>query len=217
MRGSGGGRASPGPDGARLPAVREVEVWTGRWGDPVPLFGPLPGRRDADAVAYEFELPEPFVPREGGSRLERVFALLDVGVSMSRPVWRGYRYRDGLRTGLGIDHQLVDPVTWYVDLVHVTDEGDRLVLRDLYLDVMVPTDGRHPRHLDLEELADAVADGTVPAEVAVDGMRRWQSFLDRHLHDHRYPTAAFCDFPPAAFSRLADLPAPLGPVVTYQG
>lgn len=192
-------------------------MWRGRWGDPEPLFGPLPGRRDGVAIAYEFELPGDFVPRSGGSLLERIFVLTDVGVSMSQPCWRGHRPAERDHTGLCVDHHMSvhDPVSWYVDLVHVTDDGDSVIVRDLYLDVMIPTDGRHPRHLDAEELADAVTEAVVPVDVAMDGLRRWQAFLDRHLHDTRGPRPGYPDFPPRAFDRLAALPSPLGPPVRF--
>jgi hypothetical protein len=71
--------------------VEQVEVWRGRHGDPVPLFGPPPGVRLDDTLAYEFELPARFVPWPGGTLLERVFVLLDLGVSMSIPSWRSRR------------------------------------------------------------------------------------------------------------------------------
>jgi len=40
------------------------------------------------------------------------------------------------------------------------------------------------------------------------GLTRWQRFLDRHLHDTRWPTAAWADFPPAAIAPLRALPSP---------
>ena len=55
--------------------MKQVEVWVGRHGDPVPLFGPLPGVRLDDTLAYEFELPARFVPWPGRTLLERVFVL----------------------------------------------------------------------------------------------------------------------------------------------
>jgi hypothetical protein len=44
--------------------------------------------------------------------------------------------------------------------------------------------------------------------------RRWQRFLDRHLHAARDPAGQWTDFPPRRLRELAALPAPLGPVVT---
>ncbi|MGA8117751.1 MAG: hypothetical protein WCA46_29295 [Actinocatenispora sp.] len=46
--------------------METVTVWRGAHGDPVPLFGPLPGVRDGAALAYEFELPRRFQPRPLG-------------------------------------------------------------------------------------------------------------------------------------------------------
>lgn len=97
---------------------------------------------------------------------------------------------------------------------HVTTDRDSIVVRDLYIDVMVPTDGRHQRLLDLDEYADAIEAGQLDVATAIDGLRRWQRFLDRHLHADRDPAARWTDFPPHRLETLAALPAPLGPVVT---
>ncbi|MFI7679748.1 DUF402 domain-containing protein [Actinophytocola sp. NPDC049390] len=188
--------------------MERIEVWRGRHGDPVPLFGPLPGVRDGDEVAYEFRLPDSFVPWPGRSLLERVFVLLDLGVSLSVPAWRA---------NAGHDRGEAGPDSWYVDLVHLTVEPGVLVVRDLYLDVVVPVDGRHQRSLDLDEFGDAIEAGELDVATAVDGMRRWQRFLDRHLHSSREPQSGWTDFPPARLRGLAELPAPLGPVVTAPG
>ena len=191
-------------------------MWQGRFGDPVPLFGPLPGIRDGDVVAYEFALPTRFEPWPGRTRLERVFVLLETGVGLTLPCWRTVVTPQG-RSLPGVDAAHTEGITWYIDLLHVTDHGSEVIVRDLYIDVMVPTDGRHYRQLDLDEFADAIDAGVVPAEVATDALRRWQLFLDRHLHHDRDPTAQWTDFPPKAIKELAALPAPLGPVVTWQG
>lgn len=185
-----------------------MEVWRGAHGDPVPLFGPLPGVRLGDTLAYEFQLPERFVPWPGRTRLERVFVLLDLGVSMSIPAWRSAGATDRTEAG---------PTTWYVDLVHVTSTRDSVAVRDLYADVMVPTDGRHQRMLDLDEFADAVEAGQLDVGTAVDGLRRWQRFLDQHLHAARDPAGTWTDFPPRRLRDLEALPSPLGPVVTAPG
>ena len=195
--------------------MRHVEVWRGAHGDPVPPFGPLPGIRIGDTLAYEFQLPDRFVPWPGRTLLERVFVLLDLGVSMARPCWR--RMRTPNREINGIDADRDEPATWYVDLIEVTHEEDRIILRDLYIDVMVPTDGRHQRMLDLDEFADAVEAGKLDTRTAVDALRRWQRFLDRHLHDSRAPADHWTDFPPQRVRALSALPGPLGPVVTVPG
>ncbi len=96
----------------------------------------------------------------------------------------------------------------------VSVTGDAIVARDLYADVMVPEDGRHQRVLDLDEFADAMADGRLDLTTAVDGLRRWQRFFDRHLHGDRDPSGRWSDFPPARLRALAAVPAPLGPIVT---
>jgi hypothetical protein len=195
--------------------MRHVEVWRGAHGDPVPPFGPLPGIRIGDTLAYEFQLPDRFIPWPGRSRLERVFVLLDLGVSMARPCWRRMRTADGEVDG--IDAHLEEPKTWYVDLIHVTHLEDRIILRDLYIDVMVPIDGRHQRMLDLGEFAEAIGSGRLDTAIACDGLRRWQLFLDRHLHDRRDPIDHWIDFPPRRIRSLAALPGPLGPIVTVPG
>lgn len=196
--------------------MQPVEVWRGKYGDPVPLFGPLPGRRDGAALAYEFELPPAYQPWPDRDRLERSFVLLDVGVGMSLPSWRTRAEPDGTMTP-GVDAEASGRVTWYVDLVEITDEGDTVYVRDLWIDVMVPTDGRHPRMLDLEEFADAIETGSLPVPIAMDGLRRWQAFLDRCLHLGRDPRHGYTDFPPRALDGLRAAPRPFGPVVPAPG
>lgn len=178
----------------------------------MPLVGPLPGLRDGDTLAYEFQLPERFTPRPGHGRLERTYVLLDLGVSFALPRWATVDTPDAGVVD-GIDADLAVASTWYVDLVQVDDTARGVVVRDLYVDVMVPVDGRHQRLLDLDEFADAIEDGTLPVPDAIDGLRRWQQFLDRHLHASRDPIADWTDFPPARIEKLAAVPAPIGPPV----
>ncbi len=102
--------------------------------------------------------------------------------------------------------------------IHPRTAGpDSITVRDLYIDVLVPVDGRHQRLLDLDEFADAIEAGQLDVGTAVDGLRRWQRFLDRHLHAARDPNSQWTDFPPRRLRELAALPAPLGPVVTAPG
>jgi len=89
--------------------------------------------------------------------------------------------------------------------VTVEQHGDRYIFRDLYIDVMVPMDGRHYRMLDLDEFADAIDDGSLSMEQATDALRRWQRFIDRHLHAERAPVGNWTDFPPAATLPLLEL------------
>jgi len=178
-----------------------VQVLRGRHGDER-LIGPLPGVQSGAVVAYEFELPSSFEPWPGRTRLERTFVLLDLGVSLANPCWV---------RNLGPAGQLVNRAqegrdTWYVDLVSIERHTTVYVVRDLYIDVMVPLDGRHHRLLDLEEFADAVEHGVVAIDQAMDALRRWQRFLDQHLHAGRAPVGAWTDFPPAVIAPLRDLP-----------
>jgi hypothetical protein len=189
-----------------------VEALRSTWKDQGLRFGPLPGYRLGDVVAYEWELPGRFEPWPGRTLVERTFVLLDLGVSFANPCWVRERRLDG--SILEADPRGRD--SWYVDLITVEREDERYVFRDLYVDVVVPTDGRHHRMLDLDEFADALADGTLTAEIVIDGLRRWQRFLDRHLHSERWPLGAWADFPPAAIQPLAALPARFGPPVRWR-
>lgn len=119
---------------------------------------------------------------------------------MARPAWRPRH---------GPDRDKSEPDTWYVDLVHVTTGPDSIIIRDPYIDVLVPVDGRHQRLLDLDEFADAIEAGQLDVGTAIDGLRRWQRFLDRHLHAARDPAGRWTDFPPRRLRELAALPAPL--------
>ena len=180
--------------------TQPVEVMRGRHGQE-PLFGPLPGARHGSVVAYEFELPDSFEPWPGRTLIERTFVLLDLGVSFANPCWARHVKPDGTV----VDRGPAGSDTWYVDLVTVEQHGDSYVIRDLYIDVMVPMDGRHYRMLDLDEFADAIDDGSLSMEQATDALRRWQRFLDRHLHAERAPVGNWTDFPPAATLPLLEL------------
>jgi len=193
--------------------IERVQVIRGRHGDVGSLFGPLPGVRLGEVVAYEFELPARFEPWPGRTRLERTFVLLDVGVSFANPCWVRAGNPDG--SVFEVDPEGAD--SWYVDLVTVDVQGDRYTFRDLYIDVIIPTDGRHHRMLDLDEFADAMAEGTLSLEDAIDGLRRWQRFLDRYLHADRWPQAEWSDFPPASIRSLFELPAPFADPVRWEG
>ena len=188
-----------------------VEVMRGRHGQ-ARLFGPLAGLRQGNVVAYEFELPPEYEPWPGRTLLERTFVLLDLGVSFANPCWVRHRLADGAvvdRTPEGRD-------TWYVDLVTVEQRDNQYTVRDLYIDLIVPMDGRHYRMLDLDEFAAVVDDGSLPVEQATEALRRWQQLLDRHLHAGRAPVGAWTDFPPAAIRPLLEAP-PFGNPVRWHG
>jgi len=196
------------PPGHALNVLNQpVEVMRGRHGQER-LFGPLPGVRHAGVLAYEFELPDSFEPWPGRTLLERTFVLLDLGVSFANPCWARHIEPDGAVVDRGAEGS----DTWYVDLVTVEQHENRYILRDLFIDVMVPMDGRHYRMLDLDEFADAIDDGSLGVEQATDALRRWQLFLDRHLHAGVAPVERWTDFPPAAILPLLELPPFAEPV-----
>lgn len=116
-----------------------------------------------------------------------------------------------LDTGLQINQPVIFPEQqrgwWYCDLVRVVDTGDTVHVDDHWIDIIVgPPD--HPyRVLDLDEYADAVATGQIGAATGADGLRRTQTFLDRHLNRrHDVRRDRWPDFPPRAITRLAELP-----------
>jgi hypothetical protein len=175
--------------------VQAVSVMRGHWGHEH-LVGPLPGARYGQVVAYEFELPHSYEPWPGRTLTERTFVLLQFGVSFATPCWVRHTRQDGT---------VVDRTLECRDSVAVA--GATYTVRDLYVDVVVPVDGRHYRMLDLDEFADALASGVLGVEEAADALRRWQRFLDRHLHAPREPIGAWTDFPPrpCSNSRPSDL------------
>jgi hypothetical protein len=193
-------------------ALETVEVHLGSHHRPeAGLFGPLPGRRLGEVLVYEMQAPEQFEPWSGRSRVERKYALLDLGVSFGIPCWSRWHRPDGSTVTIPAEQQN----SWYVDLMTVDRNATGgYVLRDLYVDVMTG-DGLLPRMLDLDELADACEVGTITLKQLADGLRRWQRFLDRHIHASRYPQSGLTDFPPALIQPLVAIEGLLGPPVTW--
>jgi len=152
-------------------------------------------------VAYDFVLPPSFEPWPGRTPRERTFVLLDLGVSFANPCWARHISPDGVV----VDRAAEGRDTWYVDLVSVEQDGSSFAFRDIYIDVMVPMDGHHHRLLDLDEFADAIDSGVLSATQATDALRRWQRFLDRHLHAERAPSRTWTDFPAASIRPFVDL------------
>jgi hypothetical protein len=141
------------------------------------------GFRDGDAVVYDWGFTQ-----AGVNYVQRSFVLLDVGFQINQPASFPPQQRGW----------------WYCDLVRVVDEEETVHVYDDWIDVIVgPPD--HPyRVLDIDEYAEAMAGGLIGAIEGVDGLRRTQRFLDRHLnrrHDTRRDS--WPDFPPAAIARLA--------------
>ena len=195
-----------------MTTLERVDVLRGTHKDLAFAVGPLPGLRLGNVVAYEWELPERFEPWPGRTRLERTFVLLDLGVSLANPCW----VRETKADGSVVEADPRGQDSWYVDLVTVEMQGNRYTFRDLYIDLIVPTDGRHYRMLDLDEYADAMADGRLSLSVAMDGLRRWQRFLDQHLHTDRFPAATWSDFPPASIRHLCEMKATFGTPVCWE-
>jgi len=195
-----------------LSGIDQVEVFLGthKQADPT-LFGPLPGRRLGDVIAYESQAPATFTPWPGRSRVERRYALLDLGVAFGVPCWSHWARPDGTTAAIPVEQK----DTWYVDLVTVSrDQRDEYVIRDLFVDVMIGDDTL-PRMLDLDEIADACAAGWISTAQLIDGLRRWQRFLDRHIHVARFPQSGLSDFPPAAIRPLAELQGLFSSPVTW--
>ena len=176
-----------------------IHVYRGHFTKPNDLFGPLPGVKNGNALCYEFELPDRFIPAKGKTRLERSFVLLDVGVSFSNPVW----FKDQ------------ELNTWYADLIYVEQKGNDFICLDLFIDALIPTDGRPYRQLDLEEFAEAIDSDKLTWEIASHGLKRWQSFLDNHLHKERFPVSPWSDFPPQTIQDLQALASPLDTPVKF--
>ncbi|MFJ5231456.1 DUF402 domain-containing protein [Kitasatospora sp. NPDC088391] len=146
------------------------------------------GVRQGDVVAYDwgFRL-------DGVDHVQRTFVLLAEHLQINQPVAFPPQQRGW----------------WYCDLVSLEWDGrDLLRTRDLWIDVVVgPPD--HPyRLLDLDDYADALADGRLAPEQAADGLRRVQRFLDRRLNRRHEAVRSWPDFPPAEVAELltAELP-----------
>ena len=144
------------------------------------------GRRLGQVIAYDWGFEY-----EGRQWEQRSFVLLDDGFQINQPVIFPEQQRGW----------------WYCDLVSVVDNGETVHVDDHWIDVIVgPPD--HPyRVLDLEEYADAIESGDLDIATGLDGLRRTQTFLDRHLnrrHDTRRDS--WPDFPPRAIAALARLP-----------
>lgn len=149
--------------------------------------GPWPGIRVGRIAAYEFPLfPENYT-RTGQLRQDRSYLLLDEGIQMSCP------------PGFAEHHA----GWWYVDLVEITEASTQVTVMDQYLDVIVGPPGHSYRILDMDEFGDAIAAGELPAEKAVEGLRKFQRFIDTYLNRLGDAEAAWPDFPPRAMRELA--------------
>ena len=161
--------------------------------------GPFDGCQQGTAVAYDWALEPPMRAVDGSIvERQRSYLLLDAGVALTVPgYWRG-----------GPEQH-----SWYVDLVRIETARHHgvsvLTVQDLYLDLVVPTDGRPYRMLDLDEFGAALADGRLDPQTARRALADWQRFLDGHLHDRDGSRGGgFPDFPPAELAPVLDWPGP---------
>src|SRR5579872_693055 len=132
--------------------------------------GPLPGIRQGDYLAYEFDVaPKWFFvgSRPDGPVRQRSFVMVEEEIQLCQPVVN----RD------------VHAGWWYVELVQVDDRRREVLVVDDFIDVMVPPGGALPyRVLDLDEYADAMVEGRVSPDRLAVGLRKFQRFLDLHLN-----------------------------------
>ncbi len=165
--------------------IQEVRVLhrTGQW---------CPGVRTAGGVvAYDVPILPPWqVP--GRPTTDRCFVIAAEGVQITRP----NTFTGALEGG------------WYIDLIELEAvEPNRLVVHDLYADIVIPPTGRRYEVLDLDELADALEGGTIDAATAVRVLRDTQRFIDAHLRNLDHDGLdSWPDFPPAAMAELVELP-----------
>lgn len=149
---------------------------TGQW---------CPGVRTPDNVlAYDVPiLPQYQAP--GRPTTDRCFVLPDEGVQLTQPNTFTGPYEGG----------------WYIDLIELEHQApNRLVVHDLYVDILIPPDGARYDVLDLDDLADAIQSNTIDTPTAAKVLRNTQRFIDRHL---RTPDRA--GVPPAVLQPLLGL------------
>ncbi|GAA2621098.1 hypothetical protein GCM10010399_60180 [Dactylosporangium fulvum] len=142
------------------------------------------GRRLDDVIVYDWGFA-----LNGRHYEQRSYVLLDDGFQINQPVI----FPDAQQGW------------WYCDLVRVTDNGDEVIVEDLWIDVIVgPPD--HPyRVLDLDEYATAAARGELSPVEAADGLVRTQRFLDRRLNRRHEVLRTWPDFPPEAVTVLSSI------------
>ena len=157
--------------------------------------GPLPGWRMGRVACYEFLMFDMPV-RTGWLPRDRSYLLLDEGIQMACPPGGFPDEQDGW---------------WYVDLVEITENGDQVDVMDQYLDVIVGPPEHYYRVLDLDEFGDAIAAGALTAGQAVEGLRKFQRFLDTYLNRRHDTTLGWPDFPPRAIRPLCALRTDLYP------
>jgi hypothetical protein len=178
---------------SQSPAIHHVQVI--RDG-----LGPFDGAVIGEALAYTFVWNDPN-SQPPCTWHERTFVLLEAGIQLSNPMFQAMAPgTPWLSAQASPEHEY-----WYVDLIAIKAEGDLVTIRDLDIDAVISTNGRGYRLLDLEEFGEAIEAGEISLIDAIDGLKRWQGFLDRHLHSGVRPKGVFPDFPPASIQPLVAL------------
>ena len=118
--------------------------------------------------------------------LQRNYLLINDGVKLTRPgTWD-----DDWRAG-----------AWYVDVVECFVRDQEVTVVDRYIDFIVPAGASPYRVLDMEELADALSDGSISTAAAAKALRAAQAFVDTYLHRiGERQGASWKDFPPASIT-----------------
>ncbi|WP_350279458.1 DUF402 domain-containing protein [Kribbella sp. HUAS MG21] len=96
---------------------------------------------------------------------------------------------------------------WYVDVVEIGRDERGLVVRDLYVDFLIPPAVNRYQILDLDELSDAVRDGQLTAAQCADVLTTTQRFINRYLRGpEEGPNGPSSVFPPPEVTALEEFP-----------
>lgn len=80
---------------------------------------------------------------------------------------------------------------WYADLIKIEYVSENEIsLTDLYLDIIIESNGQTYKMIDFDDFADALVGGKINICDTEIPLKNLQSFLDNHLHDGK-------DFPPS--------------------
>ena len=110
------------------------------------------------------------------SLLMRGQVLPDLGLQVVR-----FEYREPKRPHANFDY--------YVDVVRVVEQGERWVVRDLYLDVLV-FEGERAKIIDTDEYLAAIEEGHLNVEEAAFALITAHALLNG-LAKHKYNLAAY--------------------------
>lgn len=93
------------------------------------------------------------------------------------------------RFGYREAYQPENPFDYYLDIVRVSEQGERWTVRDLYLDVLV-FDGERAKILDTDEYLAAIQEGHLSAEEAAYALEA-AHMLVNSLAQHGYNLEAY--------------------------